>query len=116
MDLNMWSKFYYLIDVSNECENAFVTKYPVLKKKMIVIEHIMSPDFVRKLASEKVDHPFVHDERFKIITVARLSHAKGIDQAVKALHVLKKKGYSDIAWTVVGYGVNDGLVLGDIAQ
>src|SRR5690625_1010473 len=116
MDLNMWSKFDYLVAVSNECENAFVKKYPVLKKKMIVIENIMSQDFVRKLASEKVDHPFVHDERIKIITVARLSDAKGIDKAVKALHVLKKKGYSDIAWYVVGYGGDEELVRELIAK
>src|SRR5690625_5364969 len=63
-----------------------------------------SPTLIRQLAQEQLDHPFMTDNRFKVLTVARLSHAKGIDLAIKALKKLKDKGYHDIAWYVVGYG------------
>lgn len=104
MDIAMWNKFDHLIAVSDGCRNAFIKKYPILKEKLIVMENIAAPDIVRSLANEKINSPMFQDERFKIITVARLSYAKGIDQAIRAFKVLKDRGYHNLAWYVVGYG------------
>lgn len=104
MDLKMWNKFDHIVAVSESCKNSFLKKYSELTNKVVVIENITSPEFIRKMADEKVGNPMVEDNRFKIVTVARLSHAKGIDNAVKALNLLKEKGYQDLAWYVVGYG------------
>ncbi|MBK0292117.1 MULTISPECIES: glycosyltransferase [Priestia] len=110
VDIQMWNKFDYIVAVSEECKNAFIQKYSGLEKKVTVMENITSPDFVRALANEQVENPMLNDQRFKIITVARLSHAKGIDNAVKALKLLKDKGYKDIAWYVVGYGGDEAML------
>ncbi|MEC2056057.1 glycosyltransferase [Peribacillus psychrosaccharolyticus] len=110
MDLQIWEKFDYIISVSEECRNAFIKKYPVLENKVLVMENITSPDLVRSLADEKVNNPMLQDSRFKLITVARLSHAKGIDNAVRALKLLKDKGYHNIVWYVVGYGGDEELI------
>src|SRR5690625_4205153 len=110
LDVKMWGKFDYLVAVSNECKNAFIKKYPEFAKKTIVIENMMSPSFIRKQANMKKDNPLKYDRRFKIITVARLSYAKGIDHAVKALKLLKDRGYNEIAWYVVGYGGDEAMV------
>ncbi|TDL31816.1 glycosyltransferase [Jeotgalibacillus sp. S-D1] len=104
MDLKMWNKFDYIVAVSEACKESFVNKYQELRKKVIVIENITSQDFISSMAEENVQNPLVSDQRFKIITVARLSHAKGIDQAVRALRILKDKGFNNIVWYVVGYG------------
>ncbi len=104
MDIAMWRQFDYIVAVSEECKNSFLIKYPSLMEKVVVMENITAPDIVKKLATEKIDDPFMNDPRFKVITVARLSHAKGIDQAIKALKRLKDRGYTNIAWYVVGYG------------
>ncbi|RLL42945.1 glycosyltransferase [Oceanobacillus piezotolerans] len=103
-DFRVWSKFDHIASVSENCRNAFLEKYPLLKKKTIVIENITSPEMIQTLANEKVENPLNQDSRFKVVTVARLSHAKGIDQAVLALKQLKDKGFDNIAWYVVGYG------------
>lgn len=110
LDLKMWRKFDYIVAVSEACRTAFLKKYTELENKVIVIENLTSPDFIREMANEKVDNPMMKDNRFKIVTVARLSHAKGIDNAVKALKVLKEKGYHDLTWYVVGYGGDEGLI------
>jgi len=52
----------------------------------------------------------LQDSRFKILTVARLSHAKGIDNAIRALKLLKDRGYHNIAWYVVGYGGDEAMI------
>ncbi|MFC3884777.1 glycosyltransferase [Bacillus songklensis] len=116
MDLKMWNKFDHIVAVSEACKSSFIKKYHQLEKKVIVIENITSPEFIKKMANEVVDNPLTNDNRFKVVTVARLSHAKGIDNAVKALKILKDKGYEDIAWYVVGYGGDEVMVKGLIKE
>lgn len=116
MDISMWMKFDYIIAVSEECKNAFIHKYPVLKKKVTVIENITSPGLIQVLAAENPENPMIYDNRFKIITVARLSHAKGIDNAVRALKLLKERGCHDFAWYVVGYGGDEAMIRSLISE
>ncbi|WP_394218335.1 glycosyltransferase [Halobacillus trueperi] len=104
LDIEMWDHFDYIVAVSVDCKNTFIKKYPSLATKVVVIENITSPDLVRELAEEREENPLITDKRFKLVTVARLSHAKGIDQAIVALKLLKERGYKDIVWYVVGYG------------
>ena len=47
---------------------------------------------------------------FKLVSVARLSHAKGIDIAVKALKLLHDRGLTNIKWYVVGYGGDEEMI------
>ncbi|RDI45717.1 glycosyltransferase [Falsibacillus pallidus] len=109
LDIKMWSKFDYIAAVSSECKKAFLEKYPVLHGKVIVIENITSPDFIRKLADEGIEEFIKNDSRFKVVTVGRLSHAKGIDMAVDALKILKDKDYP-IVWYIVGYGGDESKI------
>jgi len=116
LDIKMWNKFDHIIAVSEDCMNTFVNKYPVLGKKVSVIENITTPELVKALAREELVSPMVNDLRFKVITVARLSYAKGIDQAVKALKIVKDRGYHNIVWYVVGYGGDEGEIKKLIAE
>ena len=104
LDLDNWKKYDHIVAVSEQCRTAFLKKYPTLEQKVMVLENITSPEVIKGLAEEKVENPMQQDSRFKIVTVARFSHAKGIDQAVLAMKKLKERGYTDIAWYVVGYG------------
>ena len=104
LDLKMWNEFDYIIAVSEECKNAFLVKYPSLKKKLKVVENITSPEFIKKMAEENIEENIEKDNSFKILSVARLSHAKGIDNGVKALKLLHERGLTNIKWYVVGYG------------
>lgn len=110
LDLSMWNKYDYIVAVSEECKNSFLKKYHQLKSKVVVIENINSPDLVRSMSLETVENPMKLDKRFKIVSVARLSHAKGIDLAVKAMRILQDKGYNDIVWYVVGYGGDESKI------
>ncbi|WP_203287282.1 glycosyltransferase [Metabacillus sp. cB07] len=104
MDTKVWRKFDHIIAVSEACKYAFLHKYSEFYDNVSVIENIVSPEFIRNMSNELIENSFMSDKSFKIVTVARLSHAKGIDLAVKALNVIKEKGYENISWYVVGYG------------
>lgn len=111
MDLKMWHKFDYIVAVSDACKESFLKKYESLRNKVIVMENIMSPEFIKVMADEEVaNNPMASDSRFKLLTVARLSHAKGIDNAVRAFKLLADKGYDDMVWYVVGYGGDESFI------
>lgn len=110
MDLKMWNKFDYIMAVSEDCKNAFLKKYPRLKDKVKVMENITSPDFIRTMAKESIEEDIKSDNSFKLVSVARLSHAKGIDNAVRALRVLHNRGLTNIKWYVVGYGGDEAMI------
>ncbi|MBW7457571.1 glycosyltransferase [Paenibacillus sepulcri] len=110
LDLAMWDKFHYIVAVSEACRQSFLSRYESLSSKLFVIENITSPAFVRSMAGGPAANPMDRDSRFKLLTVARLSHAKGIDQAVQALKLLRDRGFPDIAWYVVGYGGDEALI------
>lgn len=110
MDLKMWNKFDYIMAVSEECKNAFLKKYPSLRNKVKVMENITSPEFIKKMADEDIEESIKNDNSFKVCSVARLSHAKGIDNAVKALKILHDRGLTNIKWYVVGYGGDEQII------
>lgn len=110
MDLRMWNKFDYIMAVSEECKNAFLKKYPSLRNKVKIMENITSPEFIKKMADEDIEESIKNDNSFKVCSVARLSHAKGIDNAVKALKILHDRGLTNIKWYVVGYGGDEDMI------
>ncbi|WP_274648620.1 glycosyltransferase [Paenibacillus humicola] len=116
LDLAVWNKFDVIVAVSEACRRSFLAKYGSLQDKVIVIENMASPLFIRMMATEQVTNPMLQDGRFKLITVARLSNAKGIDNAVRALARLRDHGYHDIAWYVVGYGGDETMIRDLIAE
>lgn len=109
-DLKIWDKFDYIMAVSEECRNAFLKKYPSLDQKVKVMENISSPEFIRKMSEDDVSDQIKSEDNFNIVSVGRLSHAKGIDNAVRALKILHDRGLSNIKWNVVGYGGDEEII------
>jgi glycosyltransferase involved in cell wall biosynthesis len=104
MENTMWGNLDQIVAVSEECSNTFLKQFPHLKEKTMVIENILSQDFVRQ-QSEIQSAQEIKKEAGKtiIVSVGRLSHAKGFDHAIRACRQLVDQGF-DIAWFVVGYG------------
>ncbi|EJR36254.1 MULTISPECIES: glycosyltransferase [Bacillus cereus group] len=105
MECKMWRKMDDIVAVSESCRDTFLNSLPYINKKVQVIENIIDSEFVREQSNEgdiNQEIP-INRERIKLVTVARLSHAKGIDDAIYALRKLLDQGY-DIEWYIVGYG------------
>ncbi|MGE7120738.1 glycosyltransferase [Peribacillus sp. NPDC046944] len=108
LDLNIWKRFDYIASVSDETTKSFLTKYPSLKNKLILIENITSPEFIKSMSEESIEFKNKKEETFNILSVGRLSYVKGFDMAVRALKQLHDNGFTDIKWYVVGYGGYEG--------
>ena len=109
IDLEVWDKFDSIVGVSEKCVATFLKLYPSLKKKCVIVENITSPEFIRKMSEEQVSEEFEKD-KFNLLTVARFSHAKGIDQGVEAIKLLRDRGIDNIKWYIVGYGRDENKI------
>ncbi|MBW8348400.1 glycosyltransferase [Bacillus sp. IITD106] len=104
LENQMWDKVDQIVAVSDDCSKTFLSFFPKLIEKTSVIENILSPELIHEQAMDEEAIEIKRTEgRTILMTVGRLSHAKGIDQAIKACKELLEEGY-DIAWYVVGYG------------
>ncbi|MGE7856163.1 MULTISPECIES: glycosyltransferase [Bacillus] len=105
MEYKMWSKMDNIVAVSEGCRDSFLSILPNVNKNVEIIENILSPEFVREQAQreEVMQELQMKSGKVKLVTVGRLSYAKGIDFAMYALRKLLDEGY-DIEWYIVGYG------------
>ncbi|MGG0788110.1 glycosyltransferase [Peribacillus simplex] len=104
LDQHYFSKLDNIVTISEICKKILVTVFPQLSKKMSIIENIISPAIIEKMADQDNDKLFKVIPGITIVTVARLSSEKGIDMAVEAFNKLHKKGYN-IKWFVIGEGI-----------
>lgn len=104
-----YDKPYYkqldqVVTVSQECENALNDNFSHLKNKVKVIYNIVSPKIIKNLSDEEIKDKHLYDKySTNIVTVARLSDEKGIDQAISSCKLLVDKGYK-VKWYVLGDG------------
>lgn len=101
-DLKVWNEFDHIVSISEDVTKAFLTKYPCLESKIVLIENIVSSQFIRKQANEHIKE--LDKDSFNLVSVGRLCYAKGYDKAIKALRKLHDQGYTNIKWYIVGYG------------
>lgn len=110
IDFNIWNKFDYIVSISDDCTKSFLQRYPSLEEKIVYIENITSPNFIRRMSEEEVDDFTYEEDIFKLVTVGRLCYQKNIDSAIKALKILSNKGINNIKWYVVGYGGDESML------
>ncbi|MCR4616173.1 MAG: glycosyltransferase [Clostridiales bacterium] len=101
-DAKVWDVFDNIIAVSDECGAAFKKVYPGLSDKVVTVENILSPEFVRKSASE-FEVPEMQCDETALLTIGRYCYAKAFDVAVDICAELVSRG-QNIKWFVIGYG------------
>ena len=105
LELPVWNAFDYVVSISDDCSRAFVQTFPELKDKIVLIENILSPLFVRQQAdlyevkAEMPDGPGV----VKILTIGRFSPPKKIEGIPHICAEMERLGV-DFRWYVIGYG------------
>jgi len=102
-ELKTWCAYDYIAAVSEDVKKAFVSKFPSLADRVIVIENILSVDFVRK--QSLLEKPRLEGE-IKLLTIGRFCYPKALDQAVRICARLIQKGLP-VKWYAIGYGDED---------
>lgn len=99
-----WAGLDYIACVSDSVKTSFAMLYPQLEEKMIVLENIIDPDFVRAHAQAfDVHEEMPEDGSFRLLSVGRFCYAKGFDDAIRACKRLRDEGLP-VKWYFIGYG------------
>ena len=89
--------------VSDAVYAKLASMFPDKHSRMEVLHNFIDADEIRKKSRENTDISDFNGE-FRILTIARLEYQKGVDIAVRAAEILKKRGIP-FKWYVIGDGV-----------
>ena len=90
-----------IITVSKECAEVLKKEFPEYKRKINFMYNIISPKLIYDMSKEKIK--LDNSNSIILISVGRLTNAKGYDMAIESCKKLVEKGY-DIRWNIIGDG------------
>lgn len=105
LELPVWNAFDYVASISDDCTRAFLQTFPELKDKIVMIENILSPFFVRQQAElESVEMEMANEpDVVKILTIGRFSPPKKIEGIPHICAEMERLGIN-FKWYIIGYG------------
>ena len=96
----IWGGFDYIASISENVTEGFLKRFPNLDSKIILIENILSAEFVRQQAELE---SIRYEGKINLLTVGRFCYPKALDNAVRICKQLVDKGLP-IKWYAIGYG------------
>ena len=110
-ELKVWQKYDYVASISGDVTNTFLQVFPSLAPKIVEIENILSPTFVRKRAElEDTDKELRHEGTITLLSVGRFSDAKNYDNVPDICKRLINETKLNIKWYIIGYGGDEALI------
>lgn len=100
----------YLISISEATTEAYKAVYPDTSGKILTIENILSPHFVRKRS--ELDRPSEMDKREDetiLLSIGRFSYQKNYDNLPFILKRIRDRGI-DAKWFIIGFGPDEALI------
>lgn len=117
IDINNYSRLDYIVTVSEGCQTAFLNHYPQFLDKTIVIENVLSKEFIHEQSVEQdVEKEMpANNGEVRLLSIGRFGHAKNFDNIPEICRSLIELGCK-IKWYIVGYGNDEQLILDKINE
>ena len=111
LELPVWESYDYIASISDCVTTAFLKTFPTLKNKIVLIENILSPAFVREQALLEDAGSEMPNEMgiVKLCSVGRFSKAKNFDNVPFICKKLIEAGLN-VKWYIIGYGGDEELI------
>ena len=136
LELPVWSAYDHVISISEDVTKTFLQVFPSLKNKIVEIENILSPDYVRSRANESQNlltsqHPNLlsspsavpstsrpldlstSSNSIKLLTIGRFSEAKKLEEIPVICRGIVEAGVN-VKWYIIGYGGSDEYIRKEI--
>ena len=142
-ELPVWDSFEHVISISDDVTKTFLQTFPSLKSKIVLMENILSPEFVRRRASglEVSEEMSQSPQTINLLTIGRYCYQKNLENvpdickrincqlsaqpkdARKARTVRSAEGRSQgensqlrVRWYIMGYGGDEQLIRDRISE
>ncbi len=101
-ELPMWNSFDNIVSISPDVTKSFIKTFPTLEMKIIEIENILSPTFIR-LQAESFAPDEMQGDFMKFCSIGRFCYAKNFENIPFIAQELKEKGLY-FKWYIIGFG------------
>lgn len=115
-ELPVWAGFDHIASISPQVTHSFLTAFPSLADKIIEIENILSPEFVREQAALSKTDDEMPSAGVRLLSVGRYCHAKNYDNVPDIARRIVDSGYGDLRWYIIGFGSGEALIRRKIAE
>lgn len=115
-ELPIWDGYDYIASISPDCKRSFLKLFPSLERKIIDIENILSPEFVRQQAELFDVSDEMTSDGLKLLSVGRYTQAKNYENVPDIARRIVNAGYSDMRWYIIGFGGLESLIRQKIAE
>lgn len=106
-ELAMWSAYDHIASISPAVTESFLSAFPTLADKIVLIENILPMELIRKQAEETtVDMDF---DGIKLLSIGRFCTAKNFDNVPDICARLVHSGLN-IRWYLIGFGSDEALI------
>lgn len=116
-EIDMWKNYDKIASISQDCTKGFIEQFPELEDKIIEIENILHPDFIKKQAlafNVENEMPFFNNE-LRFCSIGRFTHEKNFDSVPHIAKILKGKGVK-FKWYLIGFGGDEDLIKNNIKE
>ena len=103
-ELPLWYGYDHIISISSDCTISFLKKFPSLKTKIVEIENILSPSFVRQQAVLLDVSKEMPENGLKLLSIGRFCHQKNFDNVPDIARRIVQAGYKNLRWYIIGFG------------
>lgn len=115
-ELEMWSRFDFIASISVNVTETFLSVFPLLKEKIVLIENILPKVLVNQQADAfTVEDEMPRDGSIKLLSIGRFSNPKNFDNVPDICRRILETGL-DIKWYLIGYGGDEPLIRQRIAE
>lgn len=120
LELPVWRVFDHIVSISSDVTKAFIGRFPSLEPKIVQVENILSPKFVRERA-EQIPQKEILEEMKKgdgdtvLLSVGRFCEAKNYDNVPDICRRIIGAG-CPVIWYLIGYGGDEPLIRRRIAE
>ena len=114
LELPIWSQFDYISSISSSTTLSYLSTFPELKDKIVEIENILSPNFVRQ-RSEICDVTDFQCNCINLLSIGRFSHQKNFDNLPFICKHLVEMG-ANVRWYIIGFGGDEPLIRAKVAE
>ena len=111
-----WAANDYIASISRDITTSFLKKFPSLEDKIVEIENILSPTFVRQQAEGVAQE--LEDERGpKLLSIGRFTYQKNFENIPGiAQRLVKEFGVNGLKWYLIGFGQDEQLIRDKIVE
>ncbi|WP_278627385.1 glycosyltransferase [Thomasclavelia cocleata] len=114
-ELGMWNRYDYIASISENCTEAFLSKFPSLKSKIIRIDNIITKDMIYDQAYQFDACEEMSFNGFKLLSIGRFSYAKNFDNIPAICKYIIDSGCT-VKWYILGYGGDENLIRDKIEE